>query len=925
MLKTFFVLGTAVTTISASGLCVRRPIEFSYPLSKEFSLTEYFGDETSNGFTAPTDMRKLPRFELSQQLAVLEQYTPFAGQIQLRAQTSKNIVGIFKDVIETGLTPPEPLNPAEKYKSTEDENVYDPKRTTVRERINNYFKDKAAAEAAALSAKAAAEASALSASEDKGKPLPENKHPLNFDEQREGLYDFERRIGYFEVSLPPLINLYNRWAQKAFEILDKNKRPSASQSASHVADALSSDKKKEVVRYLHSSLKKLLSEKPVDGWGDRKSEDYDQLRNGYWSSSDTDYETSISQTRFRGSAKDNSAPDFELETLIDDVISIGGIKNLVFHLDDFIPTPSKEFGKEFKDKGDHAHDPVLGFHGGDSKGYYPTWRNILPKAHSGHSPKSNYRIPAFATENNTLLFNFIDDNKMHIQTSYVEANDFPVDARMVTSETVKPVWGIKEHKINTKRLFESYFKHNKAVLEMSDGTTEHIPFCKPKHPVPPFEKMTTNPIREILTNLTKMTEFMKKTTEVNRRISKLQTIEVELTFVIKNLEKIIGKTPGKYFTWYDLINIEEPKRRRLQSVPKTNMDTLLSVARGVLSSKKDGSDNKDKETELSSMLAIIASHRNELYNLMDALQILFAIDWVPISVVKDVRRIVDVRGMGGRRRLDDKHFENFEKDGTFSYTDIYSRPGTGQYDWTERLPTIVGSWDDKKKVTFEAAHHNIKEKLNKMIENILKEPTKFRLYADEQVRNLEKNAPNKEDLYNFESLLDMSRRADILYGFEKDGKAGTLELLNTINGQLKQIVDEFVSFIREKDDTIFDDLMVVNGASGAAIPADAAVAKTAQIKWLQEEMVQFLADKLDTRNPRLTVYGKVKLIENAMSDVSKFEDISKKLEPVLLLAEQVQLDFDKIIDIQNQEKHTDAWTDEAKDWLANYTNKEKTN
>ena len=326
------------------------------------------------------------------------------------------------------------------------------------------------------------------------------------------------------------------------------------------------------------------------------------------------------------------------------------------------------------------------------------------------------------------------------------------------------------------------------------------------------------------------------------------------------------------------------------------------------------------------MLAIIASHRNELYNLMDALQILFAIDWVPISVVKDVQRIVDVRGMGRRRRLDDKHFENFEKDGTFSYTDIYSRPGTGQYDWTERLPTIVGSWDDKKKLTFEAAHKNIEKKLNKMIENILKEPTKFRLYADEQVRNLEKNAPNKEDLYNFESLLDMSRRADILYGFEKDGKAGTLELLNTINGQLKQIVDEFVSFIREKDDTIFDDLMV-NGASSVRPPADAdaAVARTAMINGLQEEMVQYLADKLDTRNPRLTVYGKVKLIENAMSDVSKFEDISKKLKPVLRLAEQVQLDFDKIIDVQNVGKNTKAWTDEAKDWLANYTNKEKTN
>lgn len=908
MLKTFFVLGTAVTTISASGLCVRRPIEFSYPLSKEFSLTEYFGDETSNGFTAPPDIRKLPRFELSQQLATLKQYTPIVSQIQLRAQTSKNIVGIFKDDIETGLTPPKPLNPAENYKSTKDENVYDPDRKTVRERINKYFKDKAATEAAAEAA----------ASESQGKPLPQNKHPLDFDDQVNSLYEFERRIGYFEVALPPYINLYNRWAQKAFEILDKNKRPSASQSASHVADALSPDKKKEVVHYLHSSLKKLLSEKPVDGWGDRKSEDYDQLRNGYWSSSDTDYETSISQSRFRGSAKDNSAQDFELETLIDDVISIGGIKNLVFHLDD------QAFVKN--NEGDHLHDPVLGFHGGDSKGYYPTWRNILPKAHSGNNPESNYRIPAFATENNTLLFNSIDDNKMYIQTSYIKANDFPVEARQTTSESVTPLWGIKEHKINTKRLFESYFKHNKAVLEMSDGTTEHIPFCKPKHPVPPFEKMTTNPTREILTNLTKMTEFMKKTTEVNRRISKLQTIEVELTFVIKNLEKIIGKTPGKIFTWYDLINIEEPKRRRLQSVPKTNMDTLLSVARGVLSSKKDGSDNKDKETELSSMLAIIASHRNELYNLMDALQILFAIDWVPISVVKDVQRIVDVRGMGRRRRLDDKHFENFEKDGTFSYTDIYSRPGTGQYDWTERLPTIVGSWDDKKKLTFEAAHKKIEKKLNKMIENILKEPTKFRLYADEQVRNLEKNAPNKEDLYNFESLLDMSRRADILYGFEKDGKAGTLELLNTINGQLKQIVDEFVSFIREKDDTIFDDLMV-NGASSVRPPADAdaAVARTAMINGLQEEMVQYLADKLDTRNPRLTVYGKVKLIENAMSDVSKFEDISKKLKPVLRLAEQVQLDFDKIINVQNMKQHTDSWTDEAKDWLANYTNKEKTN
>ena len=895
MLKTFFVLGTAVTTISASGLCVRRPIEFSYPLSKEFSLTEYFGDETSNGFTAPTDMRKLPRFELSRQLATLEQYTPIVGQIQLRAQTSKNIVGIFKDVIETGLAPPEPQSQSQPYKSTTDE-FYDPKRTTARERINKYFKDNADAE---------------------DKAAPDELAPLNFNEQGRQMSDFERRIGYFEVALPPFINLYNRWAQKAFEILDKNKRPSASQSASHVADALSSDKKKEVVRYLHSSLKKLLSEKPVDGWGDRKSEDYDQLRNGYWSSSDTDYETPISQLRFRGSAKDNSAQDFELETLIDDVISIGGIKNLVFHLDD-IHVKEDHFDQESD----------LGFHSGDSKGYYPTWRNILPKAHSGHNSKSNYRIPAFATENNTLLFNFIDDNKMHIQTSYVEANDFPADTRQATSEMKTPVWGIKEHKINTKRLFESYFKHNKAVLEMSDGTTEHIPFCKPKHPVPPFEKMTKNPTREILTNLTKMVEFMKKTTEVNRRISKLQSIEVELTFVIKNLEKIIGKTPGKYFTWYDLINIE-PKRRRLQSVPKTNMDTLLSVARGVLSSKKDGSDNKDKETELSSMLAIIASHRNELYNLMDALQILFAIDWIPKATGKHVQKIIDDRGMGKkRRRLDDKHFENFEKDGTFSYTDIYSRPDTGQNDWTERLPTIISRFNNVGEGlpnTHKAAIANIEQNIKEIVNKILKDPPKFRLYADERARLFDEDIGEKNDQnFLFSSLLDMSRRADILYGFEKDGKAGTLELLNTINGQLKQIVDEFVSFIREKDDTIFDDLMV-NGVTRVRPPTDEPTAVTAQIKWLQEEMVQYLADKLDTRNPRLTVYGKVKLIENAMSDVSKFEDISKKLKPVLRLAEQVQLDFNKIINVQNMRQHTDSWTDEAKDWLANNKINEKTN
>ena len=544
------------------------------------------------------------------------------------------------------------------------------------------------------------------------------------------------------------------------------------------------------------------------------------------------YTNMLAETPDTGEYKEYTAPP-NLFTLFDHTVTRDMVKNLVMGgissslLDD--------------DKDDHSHTYV----------YEPNFEEY------------DCSKPLIQRFGETLIFNRYDNISLNIIQEDQIVKD-PANGDTDKTNKCEAPTG-KEENLDAKQVFEQHFESSSAVLVVN-GERKKVPYCEPKSKRMSHDKDrksvnwigTSDNCPEVptVTCLMKAIESMQpQIYDMERRLGIMQSAELAVQNVINTFE---GKTN---------VNSVEIKYRRLSGVHV--LGSIHALCEDM------SSDTGNKLVENCKKVKAIESMQTQIKDMERRFGMMVVIEHFMEYSIKMLQKVVDVRGMGKKRRRlhtgvfgDEELRVNIKMDLGEEYAKLFN---------TQWLRSGEG-W---RAVAITAAIKNIQKALTARILKRLDDGQPL-VEVARKMKAIEGMQPQ---------INDMGRRLGIALGVRPD--------ITAVNNLLnKYIVDP------------------MKGLHLYKIIATTGVSKSVTINNIQKALTAQILKSLDDGKPLVEVAHNIEKLGKMKSNIAtaRFEKIYTDIQEQGLENKLEELDktLEKVVDIRGMDvcpEGCDYWYD----------------
>ena len=429
--------------------------------------------------------------------------------------------------------------------------------------------------------------------------------------------------------------------------------------------------------------------------------------------------------------------------------------------------------------------------------------------------------------------------------------------------------------IETMPVFEDFFEKHKAVIQTRDGEIVlPIPYCASRSQ--PMDKNLNETKNWMGTPdgmgdwMQQMKEMQPQINDLERRISIMQSLEPVIDSAVENVDRVIASN-SKMLDAVEFSDSAIHYRRRLAT--STQSQKLSSVLKNGVAACKWSETLKDSDTiENCRKMKAIEGMQSQVDDMTRRIGLMVAIEPLLENLIKMTLHIVDVRGMGKKRRR---------------LTEVLGHKEVTGMEGTEDLGQDITVYMKLDKLRL--GNSDAAVATTAAIKNIQKALTARILKRLDDAQPLVEVARKMKAIEGMQPQInDMARRL----GGRHNKDPGLADYIK-LQPRLKQAVDKVEKYIvKPMKQTVGDWWSVAR--------VEPELTKKTGVKNVQKELTRRIVERLNSGQPTLNVAGQVHHLLKAESDFAVvnnifFDIIDHDIEVDL---EHVIKGLQKIVDVR---------------------------